>query len=75
VLEVAIGYGHTRLSTADVLRARAAVKYAGKGPTDVVVSVDLWLAGRGPQGGPALSGRGAQRRRSVEEVSNLFSTL
>jgi hypothetical protein len=28
-----MGYGRTRPSTADVLRARAAVRYAGKGPT------------------------------------------
>jgi hypothetical protein len=33
VPEVAMGYGRTRLSTADVLRAKATVKYAGKGPT------------------------------------------
>jgi hypothetical protein len=33
VLEVAMGYDRTRLSTADALRAKAAVRYAGKGPT------------------------------------------
>jgi hypothetical protein len=32
VLEAVMGYGRTRLSTADALRARAAVKYAGRGP-------------------------------------------
>jgi hypothetical protein len=33
VLEVVMGYDRTSLSTKDVLRARATVKYAGKGPT------------------------------------------
>jgi hypothetical protein len=33
VLEVAMGCDRTRPSTADALRARAAVKYGGKGPT------------------------------------------
>ena len=34
-----MGYGRTRLSTADVLRAKATVKYAGKGPTELVIVV------------------------------------
>jgi hypothetical protein len=37
VLEVAMGYDRTRLPTKDVLRARAAVKYNGKGPTYLVL--------------------------------------
>jgi hypothetical protein len=40
VLEVAMGYGRARLSTKDALRAKAAAKYAGKGPT-CLVSVGL----------------------------------
>jgi hypothetical protein len=40
VPEVVIGCDRTRLSTADVLRAKATVKYAGKAPT-YLVSVGL----------------------------------
>ena len=32
-----MGYGRTRLSTADVLRAKATVKYHGKEPTYMVI--------------------------------------
>jgi hypothetical protein len=37
--EVVLGYDRTRLLTTDVLRARAAVRYAGKGPTSMVIVV------------------------------------
>jgi hypothetical protein len=37
VLEVVMGYDRTSLSTADVLRAKATVKYNGKGPTYLVL--------------------------------------
>jgi hypothetical protein len=40
VLEVVIGYDRTSFSTAGVLRAKATVKYGGKGPTYRVI-VDL----------------------------------
>ena len=40
VLEVVMDYDRTSLSTADLLRAKATVKYAGRGPTYMVI-VDL----------------------------------
>jgi hypothetical protein len=39
VLEVAMGYDRTRLSAADVLWAKAAAKYGGKGLTYMVIAV------------------------------------
>ena len=40
VLEAVMDYDRTSLSTKDVLRAKATVKYAGRGPTYMVI-VDL----------------------------------
>ena len=37
VLEAVMDYDRTSLSTKDALRAKAAVKYAGKGPTYMVI--------------------------------------
>jgi hypothetical protein len=56
VQKVAMNYHRTRLSTADVLRAKATVKYNGKGPT-YLVSVGLpeppgLTAGAGKFAGP-----------------------
>jgi hypothetical protein len=50
--EVVIGCDRTRLSTADVLRAKAAVRPGGKGPT-CVVSVGLGPSPSAPTPPPA----------------------
>jgi len=52
VLEAVTVYDRTRLSTRDVLRARATVKYAGRGPT-YLVSVGLWRSPSAPTPPPA----------------------
>jgi hypothetical protein len=41
--DVTVDYDRTKLSTADLLRAKATVKYNGKTPTDMVI-VDLGIA-------------------------------
>ena len=52
VLEVVMDYDRTSLSTKDVLRARVTVKYAGQGPTYMVI-VGLGSSSSAPTPPPA----------------------
>jgi hypothetical protein len=67
VPEAVMGYDRTSLSTADVLRAKATVKYAGKGPTyRVIVGLPVppgLTAGAGDFAGPVRARRVQKSQR------------
>jgi hypothetical protein len=82
VLEVAMGYDRTSLSAADVLRAKAAAKYGGKGPTYTVIAV-LGPSSSAPTPPPAtrrlavylldVSGHGVGSSLLAVSAANLLS--
>ena len=73
VLEAVMDYDRTSLSTKDVLRAKATVKYGGKGPT-YMVSVGLPVlpgctAGAGEFAGPAGAKRVQELRVTARQLT------